>query len=269
MRKNTLFTLFIILACSLFSVNLKNIKDFSPKNVNLYLLNQELDSIKRYAGDYEIKYNIHNTETGLVLTTNLDTKYDIEIKKNELKCNLYDEKGLWQTFLFEISKENLLKFNRSYRFPIEGQDEPLMIDVTRLYSYDEKGRLLTHKQPTEYSERTFHYLDDKIDYIENIIGNGETSFIANDKYTYINDTDYDVTPSHELLFHSIHYPVMDKKEHRVAFEGDVEVIKDTYYYDGDVYFEYIEKWDGDRIISFENYISVRKQTVKFLFDYKN
>lgn len=254
----------------IFSGDLSFFKTYYPKEPFIYYFNDELKSVVLINdgpfGHKKEIYSFEKIDNTLTITNPNNERFEVIFYNSSIQGSLYDDRGLWQTFNISIDKNKIEHYVWEHRYMVEGREEPLMIKDENYFKYT--GKYLTkHERPTEYRSRTFNYEDGKLIEIKNILGNGEESEYVTDKFIYTDDYNYTVSPCSELSFYSIHFPVMDKKVHSVEFVNGIEVITDTYFYNGEVYFEYIEEWNKDKIISLSTYIGFRKNTAKFIFTY--
>lgn len=245
-------------------------KNYYPKKPYIYFFNDELTEVKTINdGRFGIKeelYTIEKTGQNLLISNSDKERFEVVIAGDNISGKMYDNQGLWQTYSINKKNGRLLNYLWTYRLMVEGQDEPLMIEEDNIFLH-EKLKLVEHRRPSQNRSRIYFYNGSKLDKVQNFLGNGEEVKEVFDIYKYSNDTDYIVSPCSELSFYSIHYPIMDKKIHTEELVDGILVVKDTYYHNNKIYFEYTEKWNEEKVISLKTYIGVRNHTTIMLFKY--
>ena len=233
-------------------------KDYYPYQVFLFYFNPNLRSVHwlndgRFGID-EGTSHFSYADNILEITRPDERRYIIEFEDDRIMAEMYNSDGIWQTYDIRYINGRLDYYNWAFRFITEGQEEPEMIDEENFFEYNEDGLLRLHRRPSEYRHREYFYDEEgRLTMIQNFLGNGETVEEVSDHFIYQDENTYVVEPCSELSFHSMHFPIMDRKEHTSVMAGGKEVITDTYYHDDQIYWETVSEWDGENILSWRLY----------------
>ncbi len=255
-------------------------KDYYPYKVFLFYFNPNLRSAHwlndgRFGIDEGTShFSYADNILEITRSDKKKRKYIIEFEDDRIMAEMYDSYGLWQTYDIRYINGRLDYYNWASRFITESLEEPemideenffeysedgslrihQMIDEENFFEYNEDGSLRLHRRPSEYRYREYFYDEEgRLTMIQNFLGNGETVKKVSDHFIYQDENTYVVEPCSELSFYSMHFPIMDRKEHTSVMASGKEVITDTYYHDDQIYWETVSEWDGENILSWRLY----------------